>query len=85
VDTIIELLSSVKIIGPIGLVALIEAWAIYRLFNLYKESLEKRLNDWQAMNKDYQDLSTHINSTLDTVLKVIGKKNGNGNGGNGNG
>ena len=77
-DTFLELLSSIKIVGPVGIIAIVEGWVIYKLFFLYKDSLEKRLQDWETMNKDYQDLSNQINSTLDTVLKVFGRKNDNG-------
>lgn len=85
-DTIIELLSSIKIIGPIGVVALLEAWAIYSLFNRLEDLQEKRLQDWKDMKDEYTKLSESINSTLDTVLKIIGRKNGgNGNGNCNNG
>jgi hypothetical protein len=80
VDTILELLGSIKIIGPIGVIALIEMWAIYTLFNRLEDLQEKRLEDWKAMRDEYTKLSEGINSTLDTVLKIIGRKNGNGNG-----
>jgi cell division protein FtsW (lipid II flippase) len=78
VDILLDILNNIKIIGPLGVVALIEAYAIYALFNKLEDLQEKRLNDWQAMNKDYQDLSTEINRTLDAILKMFGRKNGNG-------
>jgi predicted PurR-regulated permease PerM len=81
VDTIIELLNSVKIIGPLGVVAVIEAWAIYSLFNKLEEIQEKRLQDWQQMKDEYTQLSSDINKTLDVLIKTLGRKNGNGNGG----
>ena len=77
-DILLDILNNIKIIGPLGVVALIEAYAIYALFNKLEDLQEKRLNDWQAMNKDYQDLSTEINRTLDAILKMFGRKNGNG-------
>lgn len=80
-DTLIELLGSIKVIGPLGIVAVIEAWAIYSLFNKLEDLQEKRLQDWQQVKDEYTQLSKEVNSTLDTVLKVLGKKNGNGNGG----
>lgn len=80
-DTLLELLGSIKVIGPIGVIALIEMWAIYSLFNRLEDLQEKRLQDWQSMKDEYTALSKEVNSTLDTVLKVLGKKNGNGNGG----
>jgi hypothetical protein len=78
-DTILELLSNIKVIGPIGVIALIEMYAIYSLFNRLEDLQERRLQDWQAMNKDYQDLSNEINKTLDAILKMFGRKNGSGN------
>ena len=84
-DTFLEIVSSIKILGPLGIVVFIEAYAIYMLFNKLEDLQGKRLDDWKAMNQNYQDLSNEINRTLDTVLKVLGKKNGNGNGGSQNG
>ena len=84
-DTIIELLNSVKVIGPLGVVAVIEAWAIYSLFNKLEEIQEKRLQDWQTMKDEYTQLSQDINKTLDVLIKTLGRKNGNGNGGCQNG
>jgi len=81
VDTLIELLSSVKVIGPLGVVAVIEAWALYSLFNRLEEAQNKRLEDWQAMKDEYTQLSSDINKTLDVLIKTLGRKNGNGNGG----
>lgn len=80
-DTLIELLGSIKVIGPLGVVAVIEAWAIYALFNRLEALQEKRLQDWASMRDEYAQFSKAVNSLLDTVLKVLGKKNGNGNGG----
>jgi hypothetical protein len=83
VDTLIELLSSIKVIGPLGVVAAIEAYAIYNLFNRLEDLQQKRLDDYEKMKDEYTQLSQDINRTLDTVLKVIGRKNGNGGNGNG--
>jgi len=80
VDTLLELLGSIKVIGPIGVIALIEMWAIYSLFNRLQDLQDKRLQDYEKMKDEYTQLSQDINRTLDTVLKVMGKKNGNGNG-----
>ena len=78
-DLLLDLLNNIKIIGPLGVVACVEAYAIYNLFSRLEESQEKRLQDWQTMNKDYQDLSNEINKTLDAILKMFGRKNGSGN------
>lgn len=78
-DFLLDLLNNIKIIGPLGIVAAVEAYVIYNLFNRLEDLQDKRLNDWQAMNKDYQDLSTEINRTLDAILKMFGRKNGDGN------
>ena len=77
-ETILELLSNIKVIGPIGIIALIEMWAIYSLFNRLQELQDKRLEDYERMKNEYTQLSQDINRTLDTVLKIIGRKNGNG-------
>lgn len=77
-DLLIDLLNNIKIIGPLGIVACVEAYAIYVLFNKLEEAQEQRLNDWKQMRDEYTKLSEGINSTLDTVLKIIGRKNGNG-------
>lgn len=68
-----------SIVGPLGVIAVVEGYAIYKLFSLYSSTQEKRLEEWKQSNKDYEQLSQEINRTLDTVLKVIGnKRNGNG-------
>lgn len=74
----------IGVIGPLGVAAIVEAWAIYSLFTRLESLQEKRLDDWKTMNQDYQDLSAEINRTLDAILKMFGRKN-NGNGGNFNG
>jgi len=78
-ETLLEILGNIKIIGPIGVIALIEMWAIYALFNKLEDLQNKRLEDWKQMNQDYQDLSNEINRTLDAILKMFGRKNGSGN------
>jgi hypothetical protein len=70
-----------SVVGPLGVIAVVEGYAIYKLFNLYSSTQEKRLEEWKQTNKDYEQLSQEINRTLDTVLKIIGNKR-NGNGGN---
>jgi hypothetical protein len=85
VDTLLTILTDPKfltIVGPLGVIAIVEGWAIYKLFSLYKESLEKRLSDWQQVKDEYTQLSNDLNKTLDVLIKTVGRKNGNGNGGN---
>jgi hypothetical protein len=84
-DTILELLGNIKVIGPIGVIALIEMWAIYSLFNRLEDLQDKRIQDYERMKDEYTQLAKDVNSVLDTVLKVLGKKNGNDNGGCKNG
>ena len=84
-DTLLTILTDPKfltIVGPLGVIAIVEGWAIYKLFSLYKESLEKRLSDWQQVKDEYTQLSNDLNKTLDVLIKTVGRKNGNGNGGN---
>ena len=87
-DTLIQLLTDprfLQVVGPLGIFAIVEGYVIYKLFCLYNESLQKRLDDHIKMKDAYTELVDNINRTLDAVLKVIGRKNGNGNGGNSNG
>jgi hypothetical protein len=80
VDFLADLLNNIKIIGPLGVVAAIESYAIYTLFNKLEALQEQRLNDWKTMRDEYTQLSKDINNTLDAILKMFGRKNnGNGN------
>jgi hypothetical protein len=84
VDTLITILTDPKfltIVGPLGVAAALEAWAIYSLFTRLEDLQEKRLQDWQTMKDEYTQLSSDINKTLDVLIKTLGRKNGNGNGG----
>lgn len=77
-DTFLQLITSVKVIGPLGVIAIVEGWVIYQLFLRLEATQNKRLEDWSKIKDEYTQLSADINSTLDTVLKVLGRKNGNG-------
>ena len=77
-DILLDILNNIKIIGPLGVVALIEAWALYSLFNKLEDLQEQRLNDWKQMKDEYTQLSQDINKTLDAILKMFGRKSGNG-------
>jgi hypothetical protein len=79
VDFLLDLLNNIKIIGPLGIAAAVEAYVIYNLFNRLEDLQDKRLNDWQKMTEEYNQLSQDINKTLDAILKMFGRKNGDGN------
>lgn len=79
-DLLLDILNNIKVIGPLGVVACVEAYAIYSLFNKLEEAQEQRLNDWKQMKDEYNQLSSDINKTLDAILKMFGRKNnGSGN------
>jgi hypothetical protein len=78
VDILLDILNNIKVIGPLGVVAAVEAYVIYNLFNRLEDLQDKRLQDWQAMKNEYTQLSSDINKTLDAILKMFGRKNGNG-------
>jgi hypothetical protein len=78
VETFLEILTSIKIVGPIGVVAIVEGWVLYLLFNRLEDLQTKRLEDWKQMQNAYQNLANEINHTLDVLLKAFGRKNGNG-------
>jgi len=68
----------ISIVGPLGVIAVVEGYAIYKLFKIYNDLQEKRIDEWKKMNEEYQSLSTEITKTLDLVVKLSGKRNGNG-------
>ena len=76
-ETLINFITDPKIISllTVPIVAMVvESYAIYKLFQKYSDLQEKRIAEWKQMNTEYIQLSTEINRTLDTVLKLIGKK-----------
>jgi hypothetical protein len=76
-ETLIELLTNARVLSvltPTGLVAGILGYIIYKLFQKYDALQELRIAEWKAMRDEYTNLCKEINSTLDAVLKVIGKK-----------
>lgn len=80
-DFLISLLTDPKILGVLTLPVVcmgIEAYAIWKLFSLYTKLQEARLAEWQSMVNDYNKLCSDVNSTLDLLIKLSGKNNGNG-------
>jgi len=80
-DFIVDLLSNPKvwsILTPAGIVAGVLGFALYKLFDKYDKLQEQRLTEWKSMVEDYNKLTVDVNKTLDTLLRVIGSKNGNG-------
>jgi hypothetical protein len=68
----------ISIVGPLGILAVVEGYVIYKLFDKHEKLQEARLNEWRSMVEDYNKLCSDVNKTLDTLLKVVGR---NGNGG----
>lgn len=80
-DVLISLLTDPKILGLLTLpiiCMIVEAYVIWKLFKLYSDLQEKRLEEVTKMNQEYINLSNEINKTLDLVVKLSGKRNGNG-------
>ena len=68
----------ISIVGPLGIIAVVEGYAIYKLFNNHEKLQEARLTEWKSLVEDYNKLCSDVNKTLDTLLKIVGNKNGNG-------
>jgi hypothetical protein len=62
-----------SVIGPLGLIAIVEGVALYKMFKVVLDLQEKRLNEWKTIKDEYVQLSNDLNKTLDSVLRVIGK------------
>lgn len=74
-----------SVLGPLGFVAVVEGFWLMKLFSYYKESQakndeiqEKRLEENKAMQKEYFDLTTDVNKTMDILINTLGKRSGNG-------
>lgn len=52
--------------------------ALYKLFQKYDRLQEQRLHEWKGMVDDYNHLTKDVNATLDLLIKLSGKNNGNG-------
>ena len=48
------------------------------MFVKYDRLQNLRIEDIKKFNDEYQTLTKDVNQTLDTLLKVIGNRNGNG-------
>jgi len=81
-DVLLSILTDPKVLSLLSLpiiCMIIEGFVIYKLYKFINELQEKRIGEWQQMQKEYTDLAQNINNTLDVLLKVIGnKRNGNG-------
>lgn len=67
-------LETLKLLGPAGFLFAFICWGLYKVFRMYADVQEKRIEEAKAMLKEYNNLSSEITSTLDTLLKVLGKK-----------
>ena len=72
----------IGVIGPLGVIAIAEGVALYKMFKVVLDTQEKRLNEWKEIKDEYVQLSNDLNKTLDMLIKMLPKRNGNGNGGN---
>jgi hypothetical protein len=81
--SILELLLNPKvlsILGPVGLWAILASFALYKLGKRYDDIQETRIKETKEMQKEYYELANDIEKTLNTLLAVIGKRNGNSEG-----
>jgi uncharacterized membrane-anchored protein YhcB (DUF1043 family) len=65
-----------SIITPAGVVMAILGYVIFRLFQKYDKLQELRIADIKKFNEEYQQLTKDINQTLDTLLRIVGNRNG---------
>lgn len=72
------------ILGPLGVLCLVIFYSSYKviayLFKRYDEIQEKRIHEAQEMQKEYLELASDIDKTLNLLIKTVSKRNGNGNG-----
>jgi len=72
------------LLGPIGVVGLIAIYSFYKItITLLKRNddiQEKRIQEAQEMQKEYAELASEVNKTLDILIKTFRRKNGNGHG-----
>ena len=69
-------LETLKLVGLPGIIIISLGFALYKLFRLYVETQEKRVQEAQQFQKEYFDLTTDVNKTLDILVKSYGRKNG---------
>jgi hypothetical protein len=80
-DFLINLLSDPKILSVLSLPTICIAglsFALWKLFQKYDSLQEQRLKEWSDMVNDYNKLCNDITNTLDLIIKLSGKNNGNG-------
>jgi hypothetical protein len=63
-----------KVFGPFGILLLVTSIALYKVFKLYTEAQEKRITEAQSMQKEYQELASDINKTLDLIVSLIANR-----------
>jgi len=78
--SLIELLFNPKvlsILGPLGLWAILASFALYKVCRRYDDIQETRIKETKEMQKEYFELAHDIEKMLNTLLAVVGKRNGN--------
>lgn len=74
---IIEILFNaevIKIFGPFAIVLLLLSFALYKMFKMYVEVQEKRIQEAKEIQKEYELLANDINKTMDTLIALLSKK-----------
>ena len=82
-EFLINLLTDPKVLSVLSLPTIVIGvltFALYKLFQKYDRLQEQRLHEWKSMVDDYNHLTKDINNTLDLLIKLSGKNNGNGTG-----
>lgn len=84
-EIITVLLASPKILAVLGItgtVLLGIAFVFYRLFikflGKYEAVQEIRIKESQDNTKDYFELATELQKTMDILIKTVGRKSSNG-------
>lgn len=62
--------------GPLGVVAGVEAWALYYLHKRHEALHTDYLNKVIALKDEYVHLADHLENTLDTLIKLLGERKG---------
>ena len=90
-EIITALLASPKVLAVLGIsgtLLLGIATIFYRLFmkflKKYEEVQELRLKESQENTKDYFELATELQKTMDILIRTVSRKNSNSNGGSTN-
>lgn len=62
--------------GPLGVMAGVEGWALWYLWKRHEVLHTDYLNKVLALKDEYVHLADHLESTLDTLIKLLGERKG---------